>query len=150
MLLKTSERSIKIPTIHDKPVTVLRPLTSEERKDILSQYDLKNMKVNSEDYCRLMNKLCNLGVISDTPISFDINTFAGQIDENGKVVYMLAKADEVKSTGDLTSWISQSIDINKDRYNNLLKQDTVSQVDKMFMTQFESFGAIKDVLKELY
>ena len=141
---------VHMPNINDKPVTIVRPLTETEKTILSDKYDIENMEVNSEEYYQLMDELYALGVTSGVPSSLPLGVVGIQTDHKGNVTSVLSKVDKIKSADNLTSWFSQVIESSRDRYEELLQKDSLSQTDILFKNQFDSYDAIHDILKDLY
>lgn len=133
-----------------EPVRVTGKLTEEEKSFLREKYDFDTMEHNSGEYHSLMRDLHEMGVISHPPMALPLGIQSYTTDSEGNITFMMVKVDKAEENLDVESWFSKVLSKYARRYQEALLQPNPSNVDRLFMKQYDSNVAIKSIQKDLF
>ncbi|WMI81639.1 hypothetical protein [Anaerotignum sp. MB30-C6] len=148
--IKPSQSGIvRAITVLEDPLYQLKTLTHEQKVFLNEKYDLSKLKWGSHEYNCFMGELYEMGILSNLPNSASLNIISVNLDDNGNITSYITKVDEIDEDTNLLDWFSQSLDLNRKRYEKILENGVSSLADTMFAKQFDSYKTIKTIFSDL-
>ncbi len=140
---------VRTITVFEDPISQSKSLTNEQKTFLNEKYDLSEITWGSDECNSLMGELYEMGILSNLPNDASLNIISVTTDESGNITSYTTKMDDISEDTDLLDWFSQSLDLNRKKYEKMLENGVSSLEDRMFMKQFDSYETIKTILFDL-